>query len=1358
MLREVWSLADNHKTGKLDRTQFFFAIRMITILCSPIYAGSKPTIDLYNSSIHKRIPLPIQLNKKPEEEKKVVEEVKVVEPVQAAPTPVQPTPVQPAPSNLPLPTQAPPNTQHHAPYPQPPVNTYSYGYPSNVPPAHLSGYGYAGYAQPHVPAPAAIPPAQAGYYNAGYAYPVQQVTAAPPAAAPAPQPVEDEEFSDFAGAVSNPQNHPLTNNIPQPQLHHQQTIQHFGVSPISAPQRAQPPASLIDDDLLLLGPADIIEKTQSMSISSSIPDSLPNQASLSKVNNVNDEEDDGFSDFTGAHSSSVPTHVPAPVTQSLATKSASPVPLFDESAPTKHQDRDLLQKALSTSNEDDDDFTSFTGSTVTTNPTPLAPPTSTVVPPITSTAPSTVSTAPKLYDASKLSIFDDMVENDLMATKHEEDWEDFSGATSNSNQVPPSTELPAHTLTSSTHLAGQLGPITVDIAAQSVNPFDDFDGFEASDTNQKLQSSISDVNNSNKDQDKEEEDFGDFETHAIPLQRADSIHRSDEVVDLPAYYQHSKHQRHESGSTRTFPSDEGVSSKFGSSVGSEISFKQGALFIEDTLHRSGEIVDFQAFQAPEPVLIRRGSKASTHDGNDEVEDEVVQGPINYHQQMNSRQSNNNLQMYDSGKTFISDASIVDIRSDIGCDSVSEYNSGKYIAGGDSSSEYNSGKFDLSRMNSTQSLARDILNDDNDEDAEEEYNKRNVPKSVGPSEKTVVKTVAKLEEDDDDPFADLEIDETAQKEYALNNPLPVEEVSPSTNDMQLNRTSPLSLHISTTAPTSQPQTFDFGDDEDDIGEFQDFQSVPNSPMPSHSTSSHVASSVAPAMSSNYDIADLLDFSSDVAPSSSTAPNSSSTIKPVSSVNDTFDLLSLDYVPATSATLAPSNNLTSHTVDPFDPFSSAPSTTLKSEESSSFEANFDNHTTQHNHQEEEFDPFTDYQSSAVTNNTDNDDNDDDFTTFADHTSSSTPVAASVAPVQQIAPPSVAPVQEKKKEEKPIVVSTTPTTTSATIPTSDKPLTLQNLEVLAVLLFEQNYYEAAYHCTLQSTTLRQINDLSEQKKVALENDELEVAVLVKKQIKEITKQLVSSDIEQQWQRLVSSSPSSTKPLSIQEYYQRLSKDKGITKILLQKIQQTYYQPTLIPDKHSPLQDQLKYYLSTKHAIKIIDYLISQQSYDIYEKIYNELLQLCKAKIITIQQYIQQYQQINKNIIQNEIKGHSFMQSFVLQSTVLLEHTVYLAVAAVELLFFERSVNNGSSQKKKGIGNLALEVFDLSQEILVQMEGSFEVKSDVSRKSIDEIVLANATVSQNLPQEKVMHCHLIFRPLAKQIEGNLCIYAEWL
>eukprot|EP01040_Poterioochromonas_malhamensis_P016317 gene16317-18495_t len=824
MLREVWSLADNHKTGKLDRTQFFFAIRMITILCSPIYAGSKPTIDLYNSSIHKRIPLPTQLYKKPEEEKKVVEEVKVVEPVQVAPTPVQPTQVQPAPSNLPQPTQV---TQHHAPYPQPPVNAYGYGYAPNVPPAHPSGYGYAGYAQPHVPAPAVIPPAQTGYYNTGYAYPVQQVAAAPPAAAPAPQPAEDEEFSDFAGAASNPQNHPSTNNIPQPQFNHLQPVQNSGVSSISAPQRAQPPASLIDDDLLLLGPADIIEKTQSMSISSSIPDPLPNQAPLSNVNSVNAEEDDDFSDFTGAHSSSVPTHVPAPVTHSLATKSASPVPLFDESAPKKHQDRDLLQKALSTSNDDDDDFTSFTGSTVAANPTPLAPPTSTVVPPITSTAPSTVSTAPKLYDASKLSIFDDMVENDLMATKHEEDWEDFSGATSNSNQVPPqthSTELPAHTLTSSTHLAGQLGPITVDIAAQSVNPFDDFDGFEASDTTQKLQPSTSDANDSNKDQDKEEEDFGDFETHAIPLQRADSIHRSDEVVDLPAYYQHSKHQRHESGSTRTFPSDEGVSSKFGSSVGSEISFKQGALFIEDTLHRSGEIVDFQAFQAPEPALIRRGSRASTHDANEEVEDEVVQGPINYHQQMNSRQSNNNLQMYDSGKTFISDASIVDIRSDIGCDSVSEYNSGKYIAGGDSSSEYNSGKFDLSRMNSTQSLARDILNDDNDEDAEEEYNKRNVPKSVGPSEKTVVKTLNKSEDDEeDDPFADLEIDETAQKEYAFNNPLPVEEVSPSTNDKEMNRTSPLSLHILTTAPTSQPQTFDFGDDEDDIGEFQDFQS-------------------------------------------------------------------------------------------------------------------------------------------------------------------------------------------------------------------------------------------------------------------------------------------------------------------------------------------------------------------------------------------------------------------------------------------------------------------------------------------------------------------------------------------------------
>jgi hypothetical protein len=61
ILRELWNLVDYNKNGRLDRKQFIIAIRMLAVLCSPIYAGSSPTADLFNSTRNKPISLPSQM-------------------------------------------------------------------------------------------------------------------------------------------------------------------------------------------------------------------------------------------------------------------------------------------------------------------------------------------------------------------------------------------------------------------------------------------------------------------------------------------------------------------------------------------------------------------------------------------------------------------------------------------------------------------------------------------------------------------------------------------------------------------------------------------------------------------------------------------------------------------------------------------------------------------------------------------------------------------------------------------------------------------------------------------------------------------------------------------------------------------------------------------------------------------------------------------------------------------------------------------------------------------------------------------------------------------------------------------------
>jgi Ca2+-binding EF-hand superfamily protein len=58
ILRKIWELADSERRGFVDRTQFTLIIRLVAIACSPMYAGSAPTMERYHKTVNDNIPLP----------------------------------------------------------------------------------------------------------------------------------------------------------------------------------------------------------------------------------------------------------------------------------------------------------------------------------------------------------------------------------------------------------------------------------------------------------------------------------------------------------------------------------------------------------------------------------------------------------------------------------------------------------------------------------------------------------------------------------------------------------------------------------------------------------------------------------------------------------------------------------------------------------------------------------------------------------------------------------------------------------------------------------------------------------------------------------------------------------------------------------------------------------------------------------------------------------------------------------------------------------------------------------------------------------------------------------------------------
>ena len=57
-LRAIWGLVDSRNSGFIDLKQFYRTIRLVSLSCSPAYAGNPPSIHQYNSTAALTIPLP----------------------------------------------------------------------------------------------------------------------------------------------------------------------------------------------------------------------------------------------------------------------------------------------------------------------------------------------------------------------------------------------------------------------------------------------------------------------------------------------------------------------------------------------------------------------------------------------------------------------------------------------------------------------------------------------------------------------------------------------------------------------------------------------------------------------------------------------------------------------------------------------------------------------------------------------------------------------------------------------------------------------------------------------------------------------------------------------------------------------------------------------------------------------------------------------------------------------------------------------------------------------------------------------------------------------------------------------------
>jgi hypothetical protein len=86
----------------------------------------------------------------------------------------------------------------------------------------------------------------------------------------------------------------------------------------------------------------------------------------------------------------------------------------------------------------------------------------------------------------------------------------------------------------------------------------------------------------------------------------------------------------------------------------------------------------------------------------------------------------------------------------------------------------------------------------------------------------------------------------------------------------------------------------------------------------------------------------------------------------------------------------------------------------------------------------------------------------------------------------------------------------------PVKLKTFSLSELELMSLFLSENHLYEDSYACIQHVNLLKKISEYSEEKKNALENDDLELAIKLKNEINIFSKQLASIEEENIWSNL--------------------------------------------------------------------------------------------------------------------------------------------------------------------------------------------------------------------------------------------------
>ena len=282
--------------------------------------------------------------------------------------------------------------------------------------------------------------------------------------------------------------------------------------------------------------------------------------------------------------------------------------------------------------------------------------------------------------------------------------------------------------------------------------------------------------------------------------------------------------------------------------------------------------------------------------------------------------------------------------------------------------------------------------------------------------------------------------------------------------------------------------------------------------------------------------------------------------------------------------------------------------------------------------------------------------------------------------------------------------------------KAQSITDLERLAVTLSVKCLYNESYACILQANTLRLIDDMNESKRKAVENDDLELALKLKKDIQEKSKYLANASDETSWINAMASGIKGEKLQSLYELVQAFNPSIAL------KFRNKYLDN--IPKSNAPMEERMQFYASALRSIRIITAIYT--SHSDHPKMWNDSLAYISSYISSSSNIFQSFQSLDSEDRIKVLK-HDNMDTYVNGIISMAEVGLWISASCIEAFLDEDYVNSFIKQ----VTNL----FDIIRKIITLDDANRN-----KMKNINEILRIGTDFAVRNHTE---YCNITLRPI---------------